>query len=125
MKCSYIPFTGTQNPEKRFILNFVALNICALSVAVFVRSMQADDAPSAQVQACLVLYTMKYYAIFLMQSVRLQLQVASLQIGDEVPNFSCESHMGVVNLHDYIDGGWGVILTFPKTEDPVACSQLG
>eukprot|EP00953_Heterococcus_sp_UTEX-ZZ885_P030209 15977-Heterococcus_DN1.PRE.1 len=61
--------------------------------------MQADDAPSAQ--------------------------AASLQIGDEVPNFSCESHMGVVNLHDYIDGGWGVILTFPKTQDPVACSQLG
>lgn len=33
-----------------------------------------------------------------------------LQIGDEVPNFTCDSHMGMITLHSFIDGGWGVIL---------------
>lgn len=32
-----------------------------------------------------------------------------LQIGDEIPNFTCDSHMGLITLHSYIDGGWGVI----------------
>lgn len=34
-----------------------------------------------------------------------------LQIGDEIPNFTCDSHVGEIILHDYIDGSWGVILT--------------
>lgn len=34
-----------------------------------------------------------------------------LQIGDEVPNFTCESHMGSITLHSYINSGWGVIFT--------------
>lgn len=34
-----------------------------------------------------------------------------LQIGDEIPNFTCESHMGKITLHSYIDSGWGVIFT--------------
>lgn len=34
-----------------------------------------------------------------------------LQIGDEIPNFTCESHMGIISLHSYINGGWGVIFT--------------
>ncbi|CAM9907225.1 unnamed protein product, partial [Discosporangium mesarthrocarpum] len=48
-----------------------------------------------------------------------------LQIGDEIPNFTCDSHMGKVTLHSYIDGGWGVILTYPRNNDPVACTELG
>lgn len=34
-----------------------------------------------------------------------------LQIGDEIPNFTCDSHMGMITLHGFIDGGWGVIFT--------------
>lgn len=34
-----------------------------------------------------------------------------LQIGDEIPNFTCESHMGNITLHSYINSGWGVIFT--------------
>lgn len=34
-----------------------------------------------------------------------------LQIGDEIPNFTCESHMGSITLHSYINSGWGVIFT--------------
>lgn len=45
------------------------------------------------------------------QSSRIGVQPRPLQIGDEIPNFTCDSHMGVITLHSYIDGGWGVILT--------------
>ncbi|CAM9619632.1 unnamed protein product, partial [Phaeothamnion confervicola] len=48
-----------------------------------------------------------------------------LQIGDEVPDFTCESHLGVVTLHDLIDGCWGVILAFPRGNDAVACTEIG
>ncbi|CAM9877298.1 unnamed protein product [Ectocarpus sp. 12 AP-2014] len=48
-----------------------------------------------------------------------------LQIGDEIPNFTCESHMGSITLHSYINSGWGVIFTYPRNNDPVACTELG
>ncbi|CAM9910084.1 unnamed protein product [Pylaiella littoralis] len=48
-----------------------------------------------------------------------------LQIGDEIPNFTCESHMGNITLHSYIDSGWGVIFTYPRNNDPVSCTELG
>eukprot|EP00904_Undaria_pinnatifida_P004021 jgi/Undpi1/1361/HiC_scaffold_11.g04753.m1 len=48
-----------------------------------------------------------------------------LQIGDEIPNFTCESHMGIISLHSYINGGWGVIFTYPRNNDPVTCTSLG
>ncbi|CAN0003653.1 unnamed protein product, partial [Sphacelaria rigidula] len=33
--------------------------------------------------------------------------------------------MGVITLHSYIDGGWGIILTYPRNNDPVASTELG
>ncbi|CAM9523086.1 unnamed protein product, partial [Choristocarpus tenellus] len=48
-----------------------------------------------------------------------------LQIGDEIPNFTCDTHMGMVTLHPYIDGSWGVILIYLRNNDPVACTNLG
>jgi len=33
--------------------------------------------------------------------------VPVLQLGDEVPNFVCDSTTGMFNLHDIIDGRWG------------------
>ena len=49
----------------------------------------------------------------------------TLQLGDELPDFQAESHMGMLKAHDYLDGAWGVIVAVPKIEDPVVCSQLG
>lgn len=37
-------------------------------------------------------------------------QPRPLQVGDEIPNFTCDTHMGMITLHTYINGGWGVIL---------------
>ncbi|CAM9220101.1 unnamed protein product [Chrysoparadoxa australica] len=48
-----------------------------------------------------------------------------LQIGDEFPNFTGDSHMGQVILHDLIDGSWGLVFLFPKSSDPVACTEMG
>lgn len=39
-----------------------------------------------------------------------------LQIGDEIPNFTCDSHMGMITLHSFIDGGWGVIFTWASVQ---------
>jgi len=33
--------------------------------------------------------------------------VPVLQLGDEVPNFVCDSTTGMFNLHDIVDGRWG------------------
>ncbi|CAM9151933.1 unnamed protein product [Hapterophycus canaliculatus] len=62
-------------------------------------------------------------------SIRLGEHVGSgarpLQIGDEIPNFTCDSHMGSITLHSYINSGWGVIFTYPRNNDPVSCTELG
>jgi len=48
-----------------------------------------------------------------------------LQIGDEAPNFTCDSNIGLITLHDLIDGNWSVIITFPKDFDPVSTTEIG
>lgn len=52
-------------------------------------------------------------------------EMVCLQLGDEIPNFTCDSQMGTIALHDYIDGSWGIIFAFSKSNDPVSCSELG
>ena len=34
----------------------------------------------------------------------------SLQIGDEVPDFTAESTQGKITFHDWIGDGWAVLL---------------
>ncbi|CAN0402410.1 unnamed protein product [Ascophyllum nodosum] len=34
-------------------------------------------------------------------------------------------HNGVITLHSFIDGGWGIIFTYPRNNDPVTCTELG
>jgi hypothetical protein len=40
-------------------------------------------------------------------------------IGEEIPNFICQTQIGEINLHEYIDGNWCVIITQPNAFDPV------
>ena len=42
-----------------------------------------------------------------------------LQIGAKLPNIIGPTQLGVLRVHDYMDGAWGVILTFPQTHHPV------
>ena len=46
-------------------------------------------------------------------------------IGDEVPNFTLESQMGMITWHDLIDAKWAVLFTFHTAFDPVATSEIG
>ncbi|GLE07307.1 hypothetical protein PINS_up017437 [Pythium insidiosum] len=42
-----------------------------------------------------------------------------LQIGAKLPNLIGHTQVGVVRVHDYMDGAWGVLATFPQTHHPV------
>uniref|UniRef100_K3XAE5 Thioredoxin domain-containing protein n=1 Tax=Globisporangium ultimum (strain ATCC 200006 / CBS 805.95 / DAOM BR144) TaxID=431595 RepID=K3XAE5_GLOUD len=48
-----------------------------------------------------------------------------LQIGAKLPNIIGQTQVGVVGVHDYMDGAWGVLCTFPQTHHPVWMTELG
>jgi thioredoxin-dependent peroxiredoxin len=48
-----------------------------------------------------------------------------LQIGAKLPNVIGQTQLGVVRVHDYMDGAWGLICTFPQTHHPVWLTELG
>lgn len=33
--------------------------------------------------------------------------------------------MGMLTMHDFVDGNWAMVVTFPKDFDPVATTELG
>jgi len=53
------------------------------------------------------------------------LDVPVLQIGDEVPNFTCDSTVGMFTFHDIIDGNFAVLVSFPANMDPVGTTEIG
>jgi alkyl hydroperoxide reductase subunit AhpC len=54
-----------------------------------------------------------------------ELWVVPPQIGDEVPNFTCDSTVGTFTYHDVIDGDFSVLVTMPRDFDPVGTTELG
>lgn len=48
-----------------------------------------------------------------------------LQIGAKLPNLIGQTQVGVLRVHDYMDGAWGVLCTFPQTHHPVWATELG
>ena len=50
---------------------------------------------------------------------------APLQVGDEVPNFTCDSHLGMLTFHEVIDGQFSLLVTFPQDFEAVATTELG
>ena len=50
---------------------------------------------------------------------------SSIDVGDEVPSFNLDSHVGRISFHDTIDGKWCLLVTFGSAFDPVATTDLG
>ena len=50
---------------------------------------------------------------------------APLQVGDEAPNFTCDSHLGMITFHEVLDGQFSMLVTFPNDFEAVATTELG
>ncbi len=49
----------------------------------------------------------------------------SLQLGDTAPNFTANSTIGTINLHEYLGNSWGVLFSHPADYTPVCTTELG
>jgi alkyl hydroperoxide reductase subunit AhpC len=49
----------------------------------------------------------------------------ALQLGDIAPDFEADTTEGRIKFHDYIEGGWTVLVSHPKDFTPVCTTELG
>ncbi|EQC41185.1 hypothetical protein SDRG_01161 [Saprolegnia diclina VS20] len=49
----------------------------------------------------------------------------TLQVGMKIPKLVGSTQMGAIKLHDFIDGAWALLLTFPQDFHPVWITELG
>jgi hypothetical protein len=50
--------------------------------------------------------------------------VAALQVGSLIPDFTADSSEGEIEFYVDIDGGWTLFVTFHKTFDAVATTEV-
>ena len=48
-----------------------------------------------------------------------------LNLGDEMPNFPCDTTAGQIRLHDYFGDSWGIVFSHPADYTPVCTTELG
>lgn len=48
-----------------------------------------------------------------------------LRIGDEAPNFECDSTIGRFNWHQYIQGNWAILFSHPRDFTPICTTEIG
>lgn len=51
--------------------------------------------------------------------------MATLRLGDTAPNFTAQSSIGELNLHDYLGDSWGILFSHPADFTPVCTTELG
>jgi alkyl hydroperoxide reductase subunit AhpC len=51
--------------------------------------------------------------------------MATIRLGDVAPNFTAQSSEGEINLHDYLEGSWGILFSHPADYTPVCTTELG
>ena len=48
-----------------------------------------------------------------------------VRIGDDAPNFTCETTEGKVDFYDWKAGKWAVLFSHPRDFTPVCTTELG
>ena len=49
----------------------------------------------------------------------------AIQLGDTAPNFTAATTEGMIDLHEYLGNGWGVLFSHPADFTPVCTTELG
>ncbi len=49
----------------------------------------------------------------------------SLRINDTAPDFTAKTSRGTVNFHEWMEGGWAMLFSHPKSFTPVCATELG
>jgi len=49
----------------------------------------------------------------------------ALRLGDEAPNFKAETTEGVIDFHQWLGTGWGILFSHPRDYTPVCTTELG
>ena len=49
----------------------------------------------------------------------------SLRINDTAPDFTAKTSRGTVDFHEWMEGGWAMLFSHPKSFTPVCATELG